>query len=416
MIDKVKLNTKVDIDEDILNASGWKRGTDEKHNCTYYDRWENDIYFKYIMDRQTLTVIGRFINASEAPNKVHNLDVLYEGMVLEKLSAIPLTDEERYEYTYYKDNNGGWTRGLVVDHGSHCYRSSYFLYDLDNVLNDINALLYRLTDVTMDIRDFRPVKVEVCFNLETSHVEEYLQIMNLVFKDKDSPRHVNYALEKDCELTSSFYVKTKGEFAKNSRQNYTVNFYNKFDELSHKPARVIKPLDLRLATGILRMEVQVNYSYMKSFYKKKDMDHTERRFADFLDVDFCASIIKDKYRYFIDKDEYLDFYSYQAAKEKVEHSDLSLVVRNNLLEFMRKRSRNNNKSSNTKKRYNQMLSKMGIHWFFIPTNMGIDYLPSPMKLLDDRVANIKHLRDEYYQNPDPCGSWTNHRLFYIVKN
>jgi hypothetical protein len=40
-----------------------------------------------------------------------------------------------------------------------------------------------------------------------------------------------------------------------------------------------------------------------------------------------------------------------------------------------------------------MLKELGIHWFFIPKQWNIDYLESPIKLLDKHLSDLDNRRN-----------------------
>jgi hypothetical protein len=120
-----------------------------------------------------------------------------------------------------------------------------------------------------------------------------------------------------------------------------------------------------------------------------------RPLKDFMDIDLCYSIIKNKYSYFIDKFTYCDFYSLDEAKAKVNNSSLIDRDKKNLIDYMIKTSKNYKVSSTTKNKYNETLAYLEIHSYFIPKDLKINFLISPIKLLDQKVANVKSNRIDF---------------------
>lgn len=184
-------------------------------------------------------------------------------------------------------------------------------------------------------------------------------------------------------LYSSFYVKSKSNYTKNTNDSYTLNFYNKLDQLQYleknpKNNTNVTLRDKILAENTLRLEVKLGY---------KDLKKTTKKFKQFLDIDFCADIVISKYKSFISKDETLDFYSYKRAKEIIKDTDrLSKSDKKNLLSYMENKYRFNKKfSAQTESKYRGLLVKLGIHHYFIPTKWNIDYLESPITMLKDKI-------------------------------
>ena len=63
--------------------------------------------------------------------------------------------------------------------------------------------------------------------------------------------------------------------------------------------------------------------------------------------------------------------------------------RKGLLTYIQDKYQKNKKvSDQTRRKYNKLLELIGIHWCFIPTKWGINYLISPMKLLKEKIDVI----------------------------
>lgn len=141
--------------------------------------------------------------------------------------------------------------------------------------------------------------------------------------------------------------------------------------------------DKRLAENTLRLEVKLGY---------KDLKKTTKKFKQFLDIDFCADIVINKYKAFISRDETLDFYSYKKAKAIIKDTDsLSKSDKKNLLNYIEDKHRFNKKFSvQTENKYRGLLAKLGIHYYFIPTKWNIEYLESPINILRDKIESIKY--------------------------
>ena len=142
---------------------------------------------------------------------------------------------------------------------------------------------------------------------------------------------------------------------------------------------------------VLRLEVKLGYESLKK---------TSKKFKEFLDINFCEKIITEKYKYFISKDdELLDFYSYKKAKDIIINTDdLDGLDKKNLLNYIEKKFKcNKNFSYQTERKYKKILAQLGLHYHFIPTRWGIDYLESPISMLHKKVENIKKKSGERWK-------------------
>lgn len=139
--------------------------------------------------------------------------------------------------------------------------------------------------------------------------------------------------------------------------------------------------DKRLAKNTLRLEVKLGY---------KDLRKTTKKFKQFLDIDFCSVMVANKYKYFISKDETLDFYSYKKAKGMIKDTDsLNKSDKKKLLNYIENKHRFNKKFSiQTEMKYRKLLAKLGVHYYFIPTKWNIDYLESPITMLNDKIFKL----------------------------
>ena len=93
---------------------------------------------------------------------------------------------------------------------------------------------------------------------------------------------------------------------------------------------------------------------------------------------------------------YCNFYSYAAAKEIIEKSDMGKVRKENLQKFLLAVIRRQEKTYGDKsiEYYRRLLREMNIHWYLIPTRWAIDRLESPVKILDKWIEQVKHNKNK----------------------
>lgn len=401
MIDKIRIYKKIDLD--VTKFSN-KFKHDYREVPRRIDMETGEVFDEYIVDRyiyennglsiiysmntKKLRVEGRLPNIANTRNLVNNLDDFLAGqkklvkceLEQREIDAITLCNQAEYDV----DDN------LVFpDQWEDIWHEEYVYDDIYSILDKTNSKIYELTGEKLDIEEFEVAYAEVTFNIfDVEHVGRYIELFNLIFKDKNDKRYKNYTLETDKPLYTSFYVKSNSNYKKNTNDSYTVNFYNKLDQLQYLEKNPrnnsnVTDADKRLAKNVLRLEVQLGY---------KDLKKTTKKFKQFLDIGFCAAIVTNKYKSFISKDETLDFYSYKKAKEIIKDTDkLSKADRENLLNYIEDKHRFNKKFSiQTENKYRALLAKLGIHYYFIPTKWNIEYLESPISMLNDKIGFIKY--------------------------
>ena len=76
--------------------------------------------------------------------------------------------------------------------------------DLNSIIKKVNDKIHGLTGGRdLNIIDFSIASIEVSFNIfNVEDVDRYIELFNLIFKDKNDKRYKNYALENNKELYS----------------------------------------------------------------------------------------------------------------------------------------------------------------------------------------------------------------------
>jgi hypothetical protein len=418
VIDRVVLNTKIELDtmkfdkrkfrprKYTMPANDAHGNKLEIERIVYVSNSDN-VSIRYNPDTNKLNVEGRLINYFSSNNLVATLGTAEMGSLF---SETTITEEEyiqkEYCYDYDIDDNlipldehfNPITENAI--HYNTIVTEEVWEENLDTVINDINQRIFNLTGNKLDIRNFRVVHLDACFNISTEYFNEYLIIFNEIFKFQDlSTRYTNFAIENNEPLYSSFYVKPNATYRDNSNTNYVVNFYNKIDQLtniknSNSGKQKVTDEDINIANNVLRLEVKTGYKFLKTFCSDNGICMEQRPFKDFLNVNLCAKIIELIYARFIDKTGKLDFYSYHLAKEKVIAEGLKNekdVL--NFLQSIAKGHKNSFKDKRTFKKYQNIISELGIHYFLIPKYLNVDYLPSPMSLLQNEVETTVEMKN-----------------------
>lgn len=407
MIDKVQMSCIINIPAELLTTGhGWRW-------CVKaYVHNYRDLRLFYVPQTRRLTIRGRLISVSSLPDHVSNLDSLDAGV-----SEIQVRQQHQF----------------IDGQRQIIYSLENVAQDLDGFILDLNQYLTALVGQPIDVSLFHVTYIEVCFNTYTDYVDDYIRLFNLVFQKRGLTRYKNFVLENAKPLYSSFYVRGRAQFDRKVKLGYTINFYNKRDWLENQLAkdrakdqarlqrrnarwnRLLDQgkfssldeliannqpsrqqdrspsytlVDVQKASRDLRLEVQCGYRSLGSMFGR------ERPFRDFLDLVLCQDIIVGRYEAMIGPAR-CSFYSYQVVKEIVNNAGLSNIVRRNLLDYLLKLSKGLDVKQNGNANYHQKLADLGIHWCLIPKNYGIDYLESPMALLDRTVMGIIERRADY---------------------
>ncbi|MCC0744977.1 hypothetical protein KGF43_21025, partial [Clostridioides sp. ZZV14-6044] len=254
-----------------------------------------------------------------------------------------------------------------------------------------NSKLKDLFNAEMDILDFNVSSIEVNFNVYNVNANLYIELFNQVIKDKQDKRYVNYVDTNKLAKNTSVYIKSRHNFKSNRNKTYTLNFYNKLDQLHNLRVKSneargnrinISENDLKLAENTLRLEVKCG-TYELTKYGKYFGTY-------FNDIYLCRDIVLTKYKRFICSTR-LDFYDYFEAKKIVQETNkLKTNSKKKLLQYLEMRYAKKKKYSKQElKKYFKMLEALNIAPALIPTFHKTNKLDSPIKLLDNKLFDLK---------------------------
>lgn len=248
--------------------------------------------------------------------------------------------------------------------------------DIERFTKEVNEYLSRLTGVKIDINTFTVARVDYCFNVETPFVQTYLDVLNGAFKTVDTGKRMNFSAEN--KTPGSVYIKTTSDYRKNTRTNYTLNFYNKAEwiENQREQGGWISKEDDGFAKNVLRLEVQVSYTLLKAICKKHRM---ERIFRNFFAYEMAFETICTVYSRIFHCDMQHDFYTYKTAKQIISNRKARAVL---------ELAAEHHTVSTSKYSYAVSLIKnKGIFpYAFISAKAEVDYLPNPLKLIQDKIS------------------------------
>ncbi len=373
MIDKIRINKIINIPPEAFKPTQWRCSKKPYHGVekTKYTHKDNSIHITYSVESQRLVITGRLVALSVIDNKVSNLDELLQG-------AAGITVKQEH-----------------ID-GHVNYILEPYAQDLPALMQQINTKLYDLLGINVDIGTFKVTYIEICFNVLTEYVNEYIQIFNKVFWERDPKRYKNYIMEMKEPSNTSFYIKSKRQFEKNKKRGFTINFYNKMNQLSKllqeriRKANTCKRYQIRFkledmegAQNVLRLEVQCSYDMLTRISESFGFDNKTREFNEFININLCRDIVVGRYLDFIGEG---DFYTYDFAKKIIEESDLPKNEKNNLLNYILKAVRGHKVTTHPK--YKKALRELGVHWCFIPKGWGVDRLESAIRLLERHVEEV----------------------------
>lgn len=329
MIDFVHLKYEIRIPAENFISDKWAAPEDE-HGNTYYCHTHRGVRLHYYPDKSELTIWGKIITLCH-DTQVKNVDDTYGA-------------------------------------------------DLDTFIADTNRALNALfTCPLLDIRDFYVMRFDYCFNVKTPHVKDYIDFMTAAFRAVVRGKRINYTEEND--LSGSVYVKTKSDYANNTRRNYVMNFYDKADWLENKldEGWNFSIDDFEEAQDVLRLEAQCGGSIIRKLIKEHGI---QRTFGDMLSFQLAYEAIENVYRLVLKADARQDYYSYAEAKKKVSSGAAAQAL---------KKLAQNNKAKVTA--YSaDLIRNAGVYPFhFINKRSRIASLENPLKLIQKKLIGLDAL-------------------------
>jgi hypothetical protein len=252
--------------------------------------------------------------------------------------------------------------------------------DLQAFAADINDCLQGLVNIPIpDILEWEVSRIDYCFNILTPYVDAYLDVMNEGFRMANNGSRVNYTQQK--KLTGSAYIKTKTDYKDNTRRNYVLNYYDKFNRLEflQKRGTQIPTSDWQWATNILRLEVQCGYVFIKELCEKLNIS---RAFGELLSYEVAYYAEARIYRRVFKVDADQDYFAYQTAKKRLGKQRKALEV----LE----RSAEHHRITDSKYAHGRkQIQKAGIFPFaFLKKGRGVEVLENPLKMILRKMTTI----------------------------
>lgn len=324
MIDYVSLHTQIYIPTKNFSPMMWSLVRKDTGN--YFFKKIRTVMLRYFPETQRFIITGKLINLFY-DTQVLNVDDIY-GRDIERFSA------------------------------------------------EVDQYLSRVTGIPINILSFTASRIDYCFNVETPFVQAYLDLLNHAFRTADAGQRRNFSIEH--QTPGSVYIKTASDYRRNTRTNYTLNFYDKTDWIANQRKRGhhISKEDDAFAKDILRLEVQAGYVLLNSISRTHHMDRT---FGDLFSYKIAFETISSVYKRIFRSDISHDYYTYQTAKRlirspKARHA-LELAAEHHPI-------------SSTAYRYAITLIKnKGIFpYAFLPAGFDVDCLPNPLALIEDKIT------------------------------
>lgn len=245
-------------------------------------------------------------------------------------------------------------------------------YDKANKL-----IAHKFLNCSFDISKMKVTQIEYSFNINTEHVNQYIEFLNLIYhqnKAKVFSRYTNYT---ECQLnkfSGSFYLKTNGDYKKNYLKNFSIDIYNKGEQLESKRNNNLSEFhkskitceEIKEASNILRIECKAGYAYLRKISSDLKIEPT---LGNLLNKEISKqAIIHQLKRFFTDG----DFYSKRAVEKIVEANNIKIDLDKPFSELSEYKAR----------KRKRLLSELGVcPYYFLPEAFGIDRLDNPIKLI-----------------------------------
>ena len=329
MIDYVTLRHHINIPTNYFSSMKWKRSQTEDGQ---FFRWHTfrRVKLRYYEDTQTFTISGKLLMFLY-DTQVQNPDDIYG------------------------------------------FKQEMFIEELNTALNQL------FPSAILDIRDFTVSRIDYCFNVETPHVKTYIDFMSHAFRMVNAGTRVDFANEH--QLSGSVYIRTASDYEDNSNKNYTLNFYDKDDQVKNLMSKgaYINEIDQILAQDILRLEVQCGYQMIKRLTKKFGISNS---FGELLDFSIAYEAIRSTYQLTLRGTENADFFTYAEARERLKgHGKAQDVLR----------VAASHRITDPKYAYGRnQAKKAGVYpYCFLPQNGSLAFLENPMRLLQNKLMKLK---------------------------
>ena len=341
MVDSIRI--RATTTESNLELKKWKIVVNQKTGEYHYRARIKSIRLSFYPDSKNVIISGRYIS-TYTKSKFKNYDEVFE------------TKGQIFEFFYNLEN----------------HINSYFVIPVVDILND------------------KVTRIDYCTNLSTKNVKEYIEFFNRYYNTnpKKLTSYTNHAVKQGLPIDSSCYIKTSKQYEEQKNQNFTLNMYWKSDELENKRRKQISKFgkssitdeDIIEAENILRVEVQLHYAKLKAVCKKFKINPKTCCLYDLFNIEIASYVLKNELkRFFTDS----DFYSYEKAKEVIQLKIKNHKSKKAALEYIKAVAKNNKVDSTA---IPKKLIDIGIFpYYFIPRDWNIDFLPSAIKLIDEKI-------------------------------
>ncbi len=251
--------------------------------------------------------------------------------------------------------------------------------DVQEFVNDINAYLRELLSIPMlDVLEFEVLRIDYCFNICTPWVEEYLDVFARAFRQTNTGNRVDFTQEK--RLSGSVYIKTKGDYRANTRRNYVLNYYDKFNRLEYlrEKGRPVAEPDWKYAESILRLEVQCGFQFIKQICEDLKCS---RFLGDLMDYHVAYYAHARIYERVFKANADQDFLTYQLAKKQFKNHAA--------LRVMEWAAEGHDITGTKFAQRRKLIKEAGIYpYAFIRKRRGVEVLANPLRLIWDKLVAI----------------------------
>ena len=246
----------------------------------------------------------------------------------------------------------------------------------ERFIDAVNEVLRRLFDIeTIDVRSFKVIRIDYCFNVKTPYISEYLEFMSAAFQHRNKGRRTDFTYERG--LSGSLYIKPTGEYKNNQRKGYCLNFYDKSDWIANQQNKriYISEEDKERAIDVFRLEVQCYSDKIKRICEKYKIDNC---FANFCDISLAYNTICEVYTMIFGGDTNCSYVQYAETKS----IEFTPTVRKQLISS----AQHHGISPYSAKE----AVKMNVYpYYFLPSKWKIKRLENPLILILNKIENIE---------------------------
>lgn len=261
------------------------------------------------------------------------------------------------------------------------YISLIHCNEIDEFRTMFNRLMKLISSQLPELEMWEPLRVDYAVQIYSKYTPLLIELFQKGERQRNLLDPYDPKQHRRKQLKGSFYLQ--------STDFVTINFYDKFDELTKKHPDYAQ---IEEAKGLLRFEVQCYQNYLRKMIFE---DRIANKLMDFFTPKCCETVLLDYYHRLIGVGHYVmlkdgkEMIMKSKCKQKQKMIEiLELVNSKRSIPKARKKYRveNNLKDNRKFDRYLNKIRSIGLNPVTFPYRVkGVDYIPNPLAELQKQI-------------------------------